>query len=190
MAFLIVVAPAGNDQLLASPKACNTLCAALHWTCVGNYNCDTPICLRRAHHYGQLVEAVKHFEETAMPGIELCLEQPNQALQTTTVGFGACMWWGFALDMNRPAPLRVAQEKAKSTWCDGDQMWDKWEKTFAMPLRGRGETTEGLVLSVELFSWVARLAHALVGGADEVPVDEIAASLPSWDEHLEIVNVR
>ena len=146
--------------------------------------------MRRAHHYGQLVEAVNHYEQKAMPGIEQCLAQPNQALQTTTVGLGASIWWGFALDMNRPAPLRVAQEKAKLTWCDGDTTWDKWQKTFVMPVRPRGETTEGFVLSVEQFSWMARITNALVGGADEVPVDEIVASLPSWDEHLEIVNVR
>jgi len=124
-----------------------------------------------------------------MPAMDLLLAQPNQDLECTTT-YIYYMWWPFVLDLNRPLPLRRALEKSKMTWSEADATFDKWLPCFTMPLRPRGETTEGFPFTVEYFSWINKLAHALVGGADDVPTDEIVASLPSWDEHLSIVMAR
>jgi hypothetical protein len=123
-----------------------------------------------------------------MPGVDQMLALPNQGMQITTYGLLVFGWLSFALDMNRPTPLRVAQEKLKATWVDADETWDTWLQSFALPLRARGETTEGMPMSVEQLGWLTRIANALVGGAEEVPADEIAASLPTWEEHVSIMN--
>ena len=145
--------------------------------------------MRRATHYGLLAETVKHYEQTAIPAIDLMLAQSNQAVECTTKHI-YCYWWTFALDMGRPALLRSALEKTNMTWSEADATIDQAREQFSFPLRPRGETTEGFTITAELLSWMARIAHALVGGADEVPADEIVASLPSWEEHISIVNAR
>eukprot|EP01052_Picozoa_sp_SAG31_P021341 SAG31_NODE_1645_length_7652_cov_2.069906_6_plen_139_part_00 len=121
--------------------------------------------------------------------MDLILAQPNQELECTTT-LTYILWWPFVLDLKRPTPFRLALEKAKMTWSEADATYDKWLPNFAWPTRPRGETTEGFAFTVEHFSWMAKLAHALVGGADEVATDEIVASLPSWEDHLEIVKAR
>eukprot|EP01047_Picozoa_sp_COSAG01_P016934 COSAG01_NODE_883_length_12927_cov_10.710789_7_plen_285_part_00 len=94
----------------------------------------------------------------------------------------------YALDFNHTAPLQIALNKAGLTWSDADITMDRLQPDVLIPTSPRGVVAPGSIYLTECFSLWAKAAHVLCGGAAGVDADEIAASLPSWEEYISLSN--
>jgi hypothetical protein len=141
----------------------------------------------RANHYGQLAGTVQFYEMATTESVEKMLLQPNQEMETATK-IHMCLWWPFAVDMNHTAPLRATYEKLGFTWATADDTIAKVGPHSSIPIRPRGDKTEGMPFGAEMYGWIHKLSYVLLADGVVAGVDakEIIASLPSWEEHFAI----
>ena len=127
-----------------------------------------------AYHYGELSEA-DHFYERIMPLVDNVLAQPNQAEEAQTILMFGVFWWTIAVDLNNTAPYLRAMEKLQLTWAEADATIAQHVPHATLPG------------TQEYYSACIKASYILVGGSTgDASVDDIVATLPTWDEHIEI----
>ena len=139
-----------------------------------------------AYHYGHLSSAVRHYENCLTAGPKMLL-QANQKLEATSI-LMFMAWSSFALDFQRPG-LRQALEKLGLTLSTADSEVDRLVTMSTLPIRPRGETTPGFAWSAEAQAGIVKATIALTAG-DNTEAQELAASLPSWDEQYAFACAR
>eukprot|EP01043_Picozoa_sp_COSAG02_P085519 COSAG02_NODE_23150_length_728_cov_1.397456_2_plen_151_part_00 len=137
-------------------------------------------------HYGQLSEGVKAYD-MGTKSVDKMLAQPNPSLESGSK-YMMLNWWTLALDLNRPEPLHAALEKLHLWGPNAGETLDTLTQEMVLPVRPRGDTTPGLA-SVEHAEWVFKMIYVLLSGP-ELDAEEILAAMPSWEEHVELVNCR